>query len=102
MSVYFSMVSALTEMSVKGIATIDDCILDDATSSIAQDVYQNLKNFTTGTGTWIVLAMLAFGVIASIFGNSKYIKRAGIGVVLLVLFGAIVTVVSSSIGSNSC
>ena len=102
MSVYSSMVSALTEISIKGIATIDDCILDNATSPISQDVYQNLKNFATGTGKWIVLAMLAFGAIAYIFGNSNFIKKAGIGAVALVLFGAIVTVFSSLIGSNNC
>ncbi len=63
MSVYSSTVSALTEMSVKGIATIDDCILDNATNPVAKSIYENLMNFAKGTGVWIVLAMIALGTI---------------------------------------
>ncbi|MBP6038252.1 MAG: hypothetical protein KA604_02835 [Candidatus Saccharimonas sp.] len=103
MSVYSSTVSALTEMSVKGIATIDDCILDNATNPVAKSIYENLMNFAKGTGVWIVLAMIALGTIIFLAtGREVRLKNALIGVGLLVFLGAIVSIVSSAIGGNNC
>lgn len=81
---------------------IDECLLDDATRPTAKSFADNLENFALGTGKWIALGLLIIGVIMLIFGNTRWIRIAAVGILGLVLLSALIAIGAGAIGSNNC